>query len=281
MSSSPDISFHRFQGTADYIATPDLQEAVNVALTLERPLLIKGEPGTGKTRLAQAVAEALARPLYTWHVKSTSKAQEGLYTYDAVQRLHDSRFGGEVSDLRSYIRYGALGRAFLADEPSVVLIDEVDKADLEFPNDLLHELDAMAFSVYETGDTHTARHRPLVLITSNNEKELPDAFLRRCIFHFITFPNAEQMAEIVQVHHPDLEERVMEEVLARFYWLRGLHGLRKPPSTSELIDWISALRRGGVDMSELTSRVPYLGALVKKEQDLELTRRALTQGRRR
>lgn len=278
MSQQP---FQRFQGTERYIATPDLQEAVNVALTLERPLLIKGEPGTGKTRLAEAVAEALARPLYTWHVKSTSKAQEGLYTYDAVQRLHDSRFGGEVSDIRAYIKYGALGRAFLAEEPSVVLIDEVDKADLEFPNDLLHELDAMAFSVYETGDTHSATRRPLVLITSNNEKELPDAFLRRCIFHFISFPSPAQMAEIVRVHHPDLEERVMEETLARFYWLRGLQGLRKPPSTSELIDWISALHRGGIDSDELIKRVPFLGSLIKKEQDLELTRRALSRGARR
>ena len=272
-------TFERFHGTERYIATPDLQEAVNVALALERPLLIKGEPGTGKTRLAEAVAEALQRPLFTWHVKSTSKAQEGLYTYDAVQRLHDSRFGGEVSDLRAYLRYGALGRAFLHDEPSVVLIDEVDKADLEFPNDLLHELDAMSFSVYETGDQHTAKHRPLVLITSNNEKELPDAFLRRCIFHFIAFPTPEQMGEIVRVHHPDLEERVMEQTLARFYWLRGLDGLRKPPSTSELIDWISALVRGGVDLDELSARVPFLGALVKKERDLELAKRALSRRR--
>jgi MoxR-like ATPase len=271
--------FARFQGTSTYIATPDLQEAVNVALALGRPLLIKGEPGTGKTRLAEAVAEALSRPLFTWHVKSTSKAQEGLYTYDAVQRLHDSRFGGEVSDLRAYLRYGALGRAFLSDEPSVVLIDEVDKADLEFPNDLLHELDAMSFSIYETGDTHTAQHRPLVLITSNNEKELPDAFLRRCVFHFITFPSPEQMAEIVRVHHPDLEERVMEEALARFYWLRGLNGLRKPPSTSELVDWLSALSRGGFDVDAITARVPFLGTLIKKEQDLALTRRHLSRGR--
>ena len=270
--------FDRFKGTDAYIASQDLQEAVNVALALGRPLLVKGEPGTGKTHLARAVAEDLARPLLTWHVKSTSKAQEGLYVYDAVQRLHDSRFNAEagaVSDVRKYIRYGALGRSFLSAEPCVVLIDEVDKADVEFPNDLLHELDAMSFSVYETGDTHAAVHRPLVVITSNNEKELPDAFLRRCVFHFISFPTPEQMREIVRVHHPDLEERLVGEAVTRFYWLRSLSGLRKPPSTSELVDWLSALSRGGVPAEQIAARVPFLGALLKKEQDLAVAARAL------
>ena len=273
--------FDTFQGTPNYIASPDLKEAVNVALALEKPLLVKGEPGTGKTRLAHAVSEALNRPLFTWHVKSTSKAQEGLYVYDAVQRLHDSRFKSEgISDVKQYIRYGALGQAFLSDEPSVVVIDEVDKADLEFPNDLLHELDAMSFSVYETSETHKAKHRPLVIITSNNEKELPDAFLRRCIFHFISFPNKQQMAEIVNVHHPHVEQMLIDEAIAKFYWIRDLHDLRKPPSTSELVDWIGALTRGGVDLDAITSRVPYLGTLLKKERDLETFSRANKRKRR-
>ena len=267
----------KFQGTEDYIASLELQESVNVALALGRPLLVKGEPGTGKTLLARAIAESLERPLYTWHVKSTSKAQEGLYHYDAVQRLHDSRFDeqkGAVSDIRRYIRYGALGEAFRDERPSVVLIDEIDKADLEFPNDLLHELDAMSFRVYETGDHFEARERPLVLITSNNEKELPDAFLRRCIFHFIAFPTREEMAKIVAVHHPALRGKLLDEAITRFYWLRGLDGIRKPPSTSELVDWLGALIKGGIAPEALTERVPYLGALLKKEQDLELLRRS-------
>ena len=267
----------KFQGTEDYIASLELQESVNVALALGRPLLVKGEPGTGKTLLAKAIAESLERPLYTWHVKSTSKAQEGLYHYDAVQRLHDSRFDeqkGAVSDIRRYIRYGALGEAFRDEHPSVVLIDEIDKADLEFPNDLLHELDAMSFRVYETGDHFEARKRPLVLITSNNEKELPDAFLRRCIFHFIAFPTREEMAKIVAVHHPTLRGKLLDEAVSRFYWLRGLDGIRKPPSTSELVDWLGALIKGGVAPETLAERVPYLGALLKKEQDLELLRRS-------
>ncbi len=263
-----------FTGTDDYIASIELQEAVNVALALERPLLIKGEPGTGKTLLAEAVAAQLARPLHTWHVKSTSRAQEGLYVYDAVQRLHDSRFGDhDVSDIRQYIRFGALGRAFRAAEPTVVLIDEVDKADLEFPNDLLHELDRMSFTVIETGDVHTATVRPLVVITSNNEKELPDAFLRRCVFHFIAFPERDLMARIVAVHHPSVRQTLVDEAIARFYWLRDLPDLRKKPSTSELVDWIGALVAGGLDPDTLTERLPYLGALLKKEQDLDTYRR--------
>ncbi len=266
--------FENFTGTEDYIASVELQEAVNVALALERPLLIKGEPGTGKTLLAEAVARQLDRTLFTWHVKSTSRAQEGLYVYDAVQRLHDSRFGDhDVSDIRQYIRFGALGQAFLADAAAVVLIDEVDKADLEFPNDLLHELDRMSFQVTETGDEHLARHRPLVVITSNNEKELPDAFLRRCVFHFIAFPEQDLMGRIVSVHHPAVRQTLVDEAIARFYWLRGLPDLRKAPSTSELIDWIGALVKGGLEQDRITDRIPYLGALLKKEQDLETLQR--------
>ena len=263
-----------FSGTETYIASQELAEAVNVALALERPLLIKGEPGTGKTLLAKAVADQLKRPLLTWHVKSTSRAVDGLYVYDAVQRLQDSRFGDkDIHDIRQYIRFGALGRAFLSAQPGVVLIDEIDKADLEFPNDLLHELDQMSFTVVETGDIHTAQVRPLVVITSNNEKELPDAFLRRCIFHFIAFPDPQLMARIVRVHHPLVRQTLMDEALARFYWLRTLPELRKKPSTSELIDWLGAMLRGGLGEEELGARIPFLGTLLKKEQDVEAVAR--------
>ena len=260
--------FLRFQGTSDYIASRALIDAVNCAVALERPLLVKGEPGTGKTLLARHVADGLGLPLDSWHIKSTSKAEDGLYVYDTVQRLNDARFGdGDVKDIRSYIRLGPLGRVFSAESRQVLLIDEIDKADLEFPNDILRELDEMRFSVMETGDEVVARERPMVIITSNNEKELPDAFLRRCVFHFIDFPDLEQMREIVDVHHPSVEKRLLDQVLVKFYWLRDQKELRKRPSTSELIDWITALVRGGVDAGRLESEIPFLGALLKNEQD--------------
>lgn len=263
------MTFDRFQGTSQYIASPDLRDAVNVAVALERPLLLRGEPGTGKTLLARAISDGLGLPLLTWHVKSTSRAQDGLYVYDTVQRLNDSRFGsGDVSDIRRYIKYGPLGQAFAAPARVVLLIDEVDKADMEFPNDLLHELDAMRFQVVETGDTIAARERPVVIITSNAEKELPDAFLRRCVFHYIAFPTADLMADIVRVHHPKIEDTLLKRALARFYWLREQPELRKPPSTSELIDWLTALHRGGVDVAKLDADLPFLGVLLKKEADL-------------
>jgi MoxR-like ATPase len=265
-----DDRFDRFQGTAKYIASEPLRHAVNVALALERPLLVRGEPGTGKTLLAQHVAASLGMDLLRWHIKSTTKAQDGLYVYDTVQRLHDSRFGdGDVRDIRHYIKLGPLGRALAAPARVVLLIDEVDKADVEFPNDLLQELDAMRFQILETGDEVVARERPLVVITSNNEKELPDAFLRRCIFHYIEFPDEEQMRKIVRVHHPDLEDRLLDQVIEVFYRLRSLPRLRKRPSTSELIDWIAALRKSGVDLKKIGGGIPFLGTLLKTEQDVE------------
>jgi len=266
--------FERFSGTSRYITSPELRHAVNVAVALGRPLLIKGEPGTGKTLLAHAVAEQLGLPLLSWNVKSTSKAVEGLYVYDTVQRLQDSRFGDkDVSDIRQYIRFGPLGEALTVDEQVVLLIDEIDKADLEFPNDLLHELDVMEFRVAETGDVHQAKQRPVVIITSNAEKELPDAFLRRCIFHYIQFPDAARMAEIVAVHHPKLNEKLLKQCLEKFYWLRELHGLRKLPSTSELIDWIGALLAAGISHKELNREIPFLGAMIKKPEDLDVVAR--------
>lgn len=263
--------FDRFSGTAKYITSPELRQAVNVAATLGRPLLVKGEPGTGKTLLAQAVADDLGLELIVWNVKSTSKAQDGLYVYDAVQRLHDSRFGDrDVSDIRKYIKLGPLGRALTSEKQVVLLIDEIDKADLEFPNDLLFELDMMEFTVAETGDHYRARHRPIVVITSNSEKELPDAFLRRCVFHFIEFPGEELMARIVAVHHPDLNKKLLRQCLQKFYWLRSLDGLRKRPSTSELIDWIGALVKAGVSPDEVAREIPFLGTLIKRREDVEV-----------
>lgn len=263
------LSYH---GTDDYLADRDLQDVVNVAIALGRPLLIKGEPGTGKTMLAQSIAKALGLRLIVWSIKSTTKAQEGLYVYDTVQRLYDSQFGDrDVSDIKQYIKLGKLGEAFISPEPVVLLIDEIDKADLEFPNDLLWELDMMSFYIPETGETITARHRPIVVITSNAEKELPDAFLRRCLFHYIAFPDPEMMARIVRVHFPDLEDRLVQQAITAFYWLREIPGLQKKPSTSELLDWLQALVVGGVKPERLSKELPFLGVLLKKNQDMDVT----------
>jgi MoxR-like ATPase len=275
------MDFLRFRGTEDYLTSSELEAAVNCALALERPLLVRGEPGTGKTQLAQALAQALGLTLIHWPVKSTTKAQDGLYVYDTVQRLYDSRFGdGDVRDIRRYIRLGPLGESFASKERRVLLIDEVDKADLEFPNDLLHELDRMRFRITETGDEVVARERPVVVITSNAEKELPDAFLRRCVFHYIEFPERDLMARIVRVHHPDLNDELLDEALQAFYALRDVQGLRKRPSTSELIDWIAVLRRAGIASVELEEGMPFLGALLKREQDLLAFAEAMHRGRR-
>ena len=266
--------FDQFQGTASYIASEELRHAVNVAVALARPLLVRGEPGTGKTLLAENLASALGLPLIRWHVKSTTKAKDGLYVYDTVARLHDSRFGGvdggNVRDIAKYIKLGPLGEALAAPSRVVLLIDEIDKADLEFPNDLLHELDAMKFRIDETGREVAAVERPIVVITSNNEKELPDAFLRRCVFHYIQFPNRELMTEFVRVHHPDITDKVLDNALEVFFGLRSTPRLRKKPSTSELIDWICALKKAGVDLSRVSGGIPFLGTLLKTEQDVEL-----------
>lgn len=273
-----------FKGTESYIASQDLREAVNVAVALQKPLLIKGEPGTGKTVLAEAVAEQLGMELINWNVKSTTQGRDGLYVYDTVQRLNDSRFGGDnidVANVSNYIKLGPLGRAIAADERKVLLVDEIDKADMEFPNDLLHELDRMSFFIDETGETVTAKHRPVVIITSNNEKELPDAFLRRCVFHFISFPEKELMEEIVRVHHPDVEDKLLSGALARFYWLREQPTIRKRPSTSELIDWIAALRRGGFLPEKLEEELPFLGVLLKRETDIAALKQARGQAAQR
>ncbi|HBF13888.1 MAG TPA: MoxR family ATPase [Deltaproteobacteria bacterium] len=261
----------KYKGTKDYIASQDLTDVVNVSLAIGRPLLIKGEPGTGKTVLASSVAQAIGRPLLTWNVKSTTKAQEGLYNYDTVQRLNDSRFGeGNVRDIKRYIKLGKMGEAFTSSEPVVLLIDEVDKADLEFPNDLLTELDEMRFSIPETGEEIKARHCPLVVITSNSEKELPDAFLRRCVFYYIEFPDIEMMKQIVKVHFPDIEKTLLENALRRFYQIRAQTHLRKPPSTSELIDWLHALMAMGVGAQDLLKDIPLLGCLIKKDEDMKI-----------
>lgn len=271
----------RFSGTERYLTNDSLEAAVNCALILQKPLLVKGEPGTGKTLLAEAIAEALGMKLLTWHVKSTTRAQDGLYVYDTVQRLYDSRFDdGDVKDIRRYIKLGPLGQAFSATERVVLLIDEVDKADIEFPNDLLHEIDRMRFRIHETDDEIVAEHRPIVVITSNNEKELPDAFLRRCVFHFIDFPERELMKRIVDVHHPDVDATLLEQALRIFYEIRDMKRLRKRPSTSELVDWIAVLRASGLASVELSGQLPFLGALLKKEQDIVAMADQLSGGRR-
>jgi MoxR-like ATPase len=264
--------FRRFRGTDRYLTNESLEAAVNCALALERPLLVKGEPGTGKTLLAEAISAALGAELIPWHVKSTTRAQDGLYVYDTVQRLYDSRFGDldghDVRDIRRYIKLGPLGTALKADKRVILLIDEIDKADLEFPNDLLHELDRMRFRITETGDEIVAAERPIVIITSNNEKELPDAFLRRCVFHFIDFPDPSFMRRIVAVHHPDLTGTLVDQTLRVFFDIRANTRLRKRPSTSELIDWIAALKHAGIAEVKLEKELPFLGALLKKEQDM-------------
>ncbi len=262
-----------FTSTSQYVASRELLASVNVAVALQKPLLIKGEPGTGKTMLAQAVAESLGKRLVIWNIKSTTKAQEGLYVYDTIQRLYDGQFGEEgVDDIARYIKLGKLGEAFDSEEQVVLLIDEIDKADLEFPNDLLWELDQMEFYIHETKRTVKAKHRPIVIITSNAEKELPDAFLRRCIFHYIDFPNAELMEEIVKTHYPDVEEKLLKDAMEVFYWIRSIKDIRKKPSTSELIDWINALQIGGIPTDRLREELPFIGVVVKKDEDLETIR---------
>lgn len=264
-----------FAGSRDYVASEELMASVNVAIALKKPLLIKGEPGTGKTMLAEAVAQSLGKRLIIWNIKSTTKAQEGLYVYDTIQRLYDGQFGeAGVDDIARYIKLGKLGEAFDSDEQVVLLIDEIDKADLEFPNDLLWELDQMEFYIYETKRTVKAKHRPIVIITSNAEKELPDAFLRRCIFHYIDFPDEALMEEIVRVHYPDVEENLLKSAMEVFYNIRSLRDIRKKPSTSELIDWINALQLGGISADKIKSALPFIGVVVKKDEDLETVRHA-------
>jgi MoxR-like ATPase len=277
----------RFEGTSAYVATEDLKVAVNAAATLRRPLLVKGEPGTGKTVLAQEIARAFDAPLIEWHVKSTTKAQQGLYEYDAVSRLRDSQLGDErVKDIRNYIRKGKLWEAFTSERLPVLLIDEIDKADIEFPNDLLQELDRMSFDVYETGETITAKQRPIVVITSNNEKELPDAFLRRCFFHYIRFPDRETMQAIVDVHFPGIQKALVREALTVFYDIREVPGMKKKPSTSELLDWLKLLMHEELPLDVLQSRdpkkliPPLHGALLKNEQDVMLFERLAFMARR-
>jgi MoxR-like ATPase len=278
----------KFEGTSNYVATADLKVAVNAAVTLERPLLVKGEPGTGKTVLALEVAKALGMPIIEWHVKSTTKAQQGLYEYDAVSRLRDGQLGDErVKDIRNYIKRGKLWDAFQSDVKPVLLIDEIDKADIEFPNDLLQELDRMEFFVYETGETISARSRPIVIITSNNEKELPDAFLRRCFFHYIKFPDPETMAKIVDVHFPGIKGRLVSEAMRVFYDMREVPGLKKKPSTSELLDWLKLLLNEDIDPATLRENdsrkviPPLAGALLKNEQDVHLFERLAFMSRRK
>ena len=273
--------FKRFTGTDRYLTNDSLESSVNCAIALEKPLLVRGEPGTGKTELAEAVSKAFGMKLIRWQIRSTTKAQDGLYVYDTVQRLYDSRFGDkDVNDIRQYIKLGPLGQAFTSDERVVVLIDEIDKADLEFPNDLLNELDRMRFYIDETQEEVVAKIRPLVIITSNAEKKLPDAFLRRCIFHFIEFPDPELMHRIVEVHHPELDQNLADQAVQVFYELRNMTRLRKRPSTSELIDWIAILQKTGIKDVTLEQNLPFLGALLKKEQDLVAFADQIAGGRR-
>ncbi len=265
----------KFTGSKDYVASEELMAAVDIAVALQKPLLIKGEPGTGKTMLAQAVSQSMDKELIVWNIKSTTKAQDGLYVYDTIQRLYDSQFGEEgVDDIAHYIKLGKLGEAFRSEKQVILLIDEIDKADLEFPNDLLWELDKMEFYIHETRETVKAKVRPIVIITSNAEKELPDAFLRRCIFHYITFPEREQMKEIIHAHFEQLEENILKNAMDTFYWIRSVRDVRKKPSTSELIDWIRALLISGMDTEHLKEELPFLGVLLKKDEDLEAVKKA-------
>ena len=266
---------NEFKGSSKYVVSEDLLRIVNISIALQKPLLIKGEPGTGKTMLAEAISEALGKKLIIWNIKSTTKAQDGLYVYDTVQRLYDSQFGGEgVDDIKKYIKLGKLGEAFSDKEQVILLIDEIDKADLEFPNDLLWELDKMEFYIPETKETIAAQQRPIVIITSNAEKELPDAFLRRCVFHYIAFPDQEMMRDIVHAHYPDIEDHLLELAMRAFYQVRDLPAVAKKPSTSELLDWLQALRLGGVDPEKIEAELPYAGILLKKNEDLTAVKNA-------
>jgi MoxR-like ATPase len=259
-----------YRGSEDYIASKPLMEIVNVAIALGKPLVIKGEPGTGKTLLAHSIAGAINKKLVIWNIKSTTKAKDGLYVYDTVQRLNDARFKDkDVTNIRQYIKLGKLGQAFMDEVRVVLLIDEIDKADVEFPNDLLNELDEMTFHIPELDEEVVAKHRPIVVITSNSEKELPDAFLRRCIFHYIEFPDEDMMEKIVKVHYPDIENKLVREAIKKVYWIRELDGIKKKPSTSELLDWIKALALGGIPIDKITAEIPFLGTLLKNEVDTE------------
>lgn len=268
-----------FDMGSKYVAGDELMNTCNVAMALEKPLLIKGEPGTGKTMLAEAIAETLHKKLLIWSIKSTTKAQEGLYVYDTVQRLYDSQFGeGDVKDVKQYIKLGKLGEAFASEEQVVLLIDEIDKADLEFPNDLLWELDKMEFYINETKETVKAKQRPIVIITSNAEKELPDAFLRRCIFHYIEFPGEEKMREIIKVHYGDIDEKLVSKAIEAFYEIRSMRNIQKKPGTSELLDWIQALMISGISVDRITKEIPFVGVLLKKNQDIEAMEMAKSRG---